>query len=285
MGVCSGGQRQRTTLLSMSRLTARSLYLPSFMEGATSKSVWQGCSDAACQCGHTADLCIMAKRDFDLRVTCRCMARTSTTGVGCTKRCVPAPNSVQAVSCTALPLQALARSSASDCPYWDGLDVSRCHIGLFGPADGVARSGLVSIQRIGAREALCGRRFDGGSHLGLCRTEEAAFLYSKIDFMLFRITAEPDISQVFASVHIALEDLEGFKDMAWDGTETQLVRSFTAHKMAYEDRIHGMHLWRLGELLACIWPKRIDDPDGFSKPAGWSSGTGWSCSRHLCRLR
>lgn len=124
MGVCSGGQRQRTTLLSMSRLTARSLYLPSFMEGATSKSVWQGCSDAARQCGHTADLCIMAKRDFDLRVTSRCMARTSTTGAGRAKRCVPAPNSVQSVSCTALPLQALAHSSASDCPYWDGLDVS-----------------------------------------------------------------------------------------------------------------------------------------------------------------
>ena len=101
----------------------------------------------------------------------------------------------------------------------------------------------------------------------------------------FRITAEPDISQVCASVHTALEDLEGFKDMAWHGTETQLVRSFPTCKMAYEDRIHGMHLRRLGELLACIWPKRIDDPDGFSKPAGWSSGTGWSCSRHLCRLR
>ena len=124
MGVCSGGQRQRTTLLSMSRLTARSLYLPSFMEGATSKSVWQGCSDAARQCGHTADLCIMAKRDFDLLVTCRCMTRASTTGAGRAKRCVPVPNSVQAVSCTALPLQALARSSASDCPNWDGLDVS-----------------------------------------------------------------------------------------------------------------------------------------------------------------
>lgn len=74
--------------------------------------------------------------------------------------------------------------------------------------------------------------------------------------MFFRITAEPDISQVCASVHTALEDFEGFKDMAWHGTETQLVRSFPTCKMAYEDRIHGMHLRRLGELLACIWPER-----------------------------
>jgi hypothetical protein len=45
--------------------------------------------------------------------------------------------------------------------------------------------------------------------------------------------------------------------MAWHGTETQLVRSFTAHKMAYEDRIHGMHLWRLGE-AACLYLAKTD---------------------------
>lgn len=150
---------------------------------------------------------------------------------------------------------------------WCGQIRSRIH-----PANRCTRSSL--RQKIRRRQPSWSLP-DGGGGLPVWQDR----------FHIFRITAEPDISQVCASVHTALEDLEGFKDMAWHGTETQLVRSFPTCKMAYEDRIHGMHLWRLGELLACIWPKRIDDPDGFSKPAGWSSGTGWSCSRHLCRLR
>ncbi len=149
-------------------------------------------------------------------------------------------------------------------PDGDGLHASRHVIRLGGLADDVSEANFVTLHVLQVLEVLDRVGIDRGRGFDLHGMQNVAFLDHQVDLALLRISIEPNIAQVGASVHVALQNLgddECLEYVTRHSPVAQLVGGGPAGEVAYEPGIHEVEFGGFGEGLPDVRPERAQQAD------------------------